>query len=222
MKRLRQTMLTLALATCGWAQAAVLVSNTPDRVGGDNMSIYKVADNFTLAGSFNITGFSFWSLQLAAADYSGAVHWAIYGDSSGSPGTLLDFGSASPAGAAGPTGVGPLGLYSEFQYTVSGLSLGLSTGSYWLALQNGSDGSTTYTDMMFGSSASGAAPAGKYFDFGLSAWVNSDFQHAFQISGDAVTTPPGVPTPTTLALLMGGLLAAGGLRRTRRDAALAS
>jgi hypothetical protein len=218
MKRLRQSLLTLALATCGWAQATVLVNNMPDRVGGDNMSIYKVADNFSLAGSFNITGFSFWSLQLVPEDYSGTLHWAIYGDSAGSPGALRGSGSATPGGVAGSTGVGPLNLYNEFQYTVSGLSLALGSGSYWLAVENEIDGSPNYTDMMFGSSATGDAPAGKYFDFGLTQWVTSEFQHAFQISGEAAAPPPpGVPTPSTLALLAGGLLAAGVLRRSRRE-----
>jgi len=217
----RLGLAALVLGCCTASQAAVLANSPPDQISGDNMSFALVADDFTLGGlgPYDITNIRFWSIQSDTADYLGTVYWAIYSDATGNPGSVLFSGTpAIPAVATGlSTGFG----YNEYVFNIP-VTFQLAAGTYWLALQNGSlgsDGGVSPPEMLWETSGTNSgATAGRYKDFSLSAnpsWVDTSQEHAFRIDGDRVVTPPppGVPEPSTLALLLGALLAARAGRR---------
>lgn len=203
------------LLTTAMAQAAVVVNNAPNQDYGTNMSFALVADDFSLASTYDINTLRFWTLQSSAADYSGSVYWAIYSDATG-PSSVLFSGTANATGAT--TGGSAFG-YAEYVYDIT-VNFQLAAGTYWLALQNGPLGNTNATEMIWESSDTGGG-TGLYKDFQLQApqdWLAADFNHAFAILGDRTQPPNPTPTPGTLALLIGGLAGLGAIRRQRQPA----
>lgn len=195
-------------------QAAVLVNQPPDQVSGTNMSSSIVADNFTLAATYNVTSFAFAAIQSSAADYSGSVYWAIHSNNAGVPGAVLF--SAVAAAAAVPSGFSTGFGYDEYIFNVP-VSFQLAAGDYWLALHNGPLANVGDAEMLWETSSSGNGPQGQYFDLQFNPnneWLGTGNEHAFAVFGDRVVDP-GVPVPSTLALLFGGLIAARSLRRAR-------
>ena len=212
---IRAGLVAVALSASAASYSATIVSNLPNQTSGTNMSFAQVADNFTLGFDINLTKLRFWSVQATPGDYSGAVFWAIHSNAAGSPGTVLFSGTAAPAATA--TGLNTGFDYDEYIFDFAAAGL-LTAGDYWLSLQNSALGSTNATEMLWETSSGGTAPAGQYIDFtDNQGWIDSGNEHAFQIIGDRVViAPPTVPEPTTLALLLGALVAAGTVRRQTR------
>ena len=216
---IRAGLVAVALSASAASYSATIVSNLPNQVSGDNMSFAQVADNFSLGSTVNFTGIRFWSVQSAAADYSGNVYWAIHSNTAGAPGAVLFTGTPAVTAIAtgGSTGFG----YAEYQFDFA-VAFQLLAGDYWLALHNGSLASTTPTEMFWETSSAGIASTGQYNDltdapdFG---WIDTGNEHAFALFGERVIQPPpDVPEPGTVALLLGGLLAAASVRRATRRA----
>ncbi len=209
---------TLAL-TLGYSQAATLVNNgAPDLVYGTAMTEGLVADNFSLASVggtnniYTITNIRFWSEQNSAAAYTGTVNWAIYSDASSQPGVALTGGLAAVAGTS--TGATTAFGYNIWSYDIPVAAFSLSAGSYWLVLLNGATPTVSPpNDMLWASSGSGTGN-GVYFSGG--AWINSTNEHAFRIDGIVPSPIDPMPEPGSIALVLAGLLAAGGLRQKRR------
>ena len=212
---IRAGLVAVALSASAASYSATIVSNLPNQTSGTNMSFAQLADNFTLGFDINLTNLRFWSVQATPGDYSGAVFWAIHSNAAGSPGTVLFSGTAAPAATA--TGLNTGFDYDEYIFDFAAAGL-LTAGDYWLSLQNSALGSTNATEMLWETSSGGTAPAGQYIDFtDNQGWIDSGNEHAFQIIGDRVVIePPTVPEPTTLALLLGALVAAGTVRRQTR------
>lgn len=212
---IRAGLVALALGVSSTTYAATVVSNLPNQVSGTNMSYAQVADNFTLGFDINLTDIRFWSVQSDVSDYSGTVFWAIHSNAAGSPGVVVFSGTAAPV--ATPTGLSTGFGYAEYTFDFAAAGL-LTAGDYWLSLQNSALGSTIETEMLWETSSGGTAPTGQYVDFTSNlGWIDSGNEHAFQIFGDRVVVePPSVPEPTTIALLLGALLAAGTVRRQTR------
>jgi hypothetical protein len=217
---IRSAALAVLVAISTGVQAAPVVTQSPDQAFGANMSFAMVADNFSLGGgpgaSYDITNLRFWSLQSAAADYTGSVYWAIHADASGSMGAVLHSNVAAVAGSA--TGAFSLFDYAEYVFDI-GVAFNLAAGDYWLALHNGPLTTTDATEMLWGTTAAGTSPTGLYNDLTDApdeGWLDNYNEHAFVISGDRVFAPPppgDLPEPATLALVLGGLAAAGASRR---------
>ena len=216
---IRASLASLAMGFCVASHGAVLVSQAPDQVSGTNMSFAQVADNFSLGFVVNLTSIKFWSVQSAPGDYSGSVFWSIYSDASGSPGSVLFSDTATPAAVAtgNSTGFG----YDEYEFNIA-VAFQLLAGDYWLALHNGPLSQTDSVEMLWATSTSGVGPSGQYDDLGDApdgGWLDSGNEHAFELSGDRVVIqPPGIPEPSTLALLFCGLLAARSVRRQSKNA----
>jgi hypothetical protein len=199
-------------------QAATIISNgLPDHgetAFGANMSAFLVAEDFTLAGTFDISNLQFWSLQSSASDYRGSVYWAIYDDNDGIPGSIVQDNLASSVAAIATgftTGFG----YAEYVFNIP-VSFQLTAGTYWLALHNGSISDGSEVEMLWSNSATGGGSAGVYTNVPLVAsfeWIQVGQESAFLLEGSEPTTE--LPEPGTLILLASGLAAGACLRRKR-------
>jgi hypothetical protein len=197
-----------ALSLCSAASAITVYDNgPPNLVSGTGMSEVLVAENFSFGSSFDVTNLRFWSIQDTAAAYKGSVYWAIYSNNAGQPGTLLNGGvTAAVTGTAtgGSTGFG----YPAFVYNIP-VSFTLPAGSYWLGLHNGALANTTPSEMLWATTTTQIGSFGLYKD-GVN-WISSLNEHAFLIEGVATQ----VPEPTTLALLLAGLVGTVSIARRR-------
>lgn len=204
----------LALQFSAAAGAAVLYSNGGVEAspgGGSGMNEYNQAADFTLGGASNLTGITFFNLESAAADYAGSIFWRIVGNLGGAPddGNVIGSGTASPTRTG--LGAGPLGLnvvQNDFAISV----LGLAAGTYWLELHNGPLGSTGFTDFYWAMSNSSGGNDRDYDLIGGGPWLSNSSEHAFNVLGERVTTPPPVPVPGTIVLTLAGM----GLLAARR------
>lgn len=218
---LRTSMAAAALCFSAVGHTATLVNNAPNLTSGTNMSFALVAENFSLggSGSYDISNLQFWSLMQTAGDYSGSVYWAVYSDVAGSPGSVLHSGTAAvaPTATGSSSGFG----YGEYLFDIA-VNFNLAAGgTYWLALQNGALGSTTPSEILWENSNSGLAGDGKYVDFQVGPdWLDAGAQHAFRVIGERVgdPPPPGVPTPATWLLALGGVLGATRMARAAKPA----
>ena len=210
MRLMNRLVLTAAicLGVAGALPGAVIFDNGgPNQVYGVNMSAFQVAEDFTLGGTSDLTNIRFWTIQSAANDYLGTLAWEVYADAPGSPGSLLQSGTASPA--AGVTGQSALGgAYLEYVYDIP-VSFQLGAGTYWVALNNSPLNTVAPTEMLWSTTTNSTGGSSMYKD---GQWVSAVYDLAFRIDGTAVTSAP-VPEPGTFALLGGGLAFAALLRR---------
>lgn len=151
-----------------------------------------------------------------------SAYWEIRsGVSVGNGGTLLYSGTDSSATAVA-TGRQAFGL-QESTVTVSGLSISLAPGTYWMAVTPENTGVTTrsYHSNTFGLNAVGSIPQNvAYFN---SSFFGSNFDNANSygvfpaLSGGAYISSASVPEPVEVSLLVlgtGGLI---GIARRRRS-----
>jgi hypothetical protein len=207
----RATVLALMLGVSQAATALTVFNNgAPDFVTGTAMTEFVVADNFTVASSYDITNIRFWSAQSALGAYQGSVAWAIYSDLAGLPNSSLNAGLATVTGTA-TVGTVPPG-YGVYSFDIP-VSFTLAAGNYWLALHNGPlSNTTTPGDMLWATSGSTSTPASVYFDGG---WVSTGNEQAFRVDGNVSV----VPEPEGIALFLAGLAVCGGLRKKRSSVA---
>ena len=199
----------LALGMPLTAQGTVIYDNgPPDQAFGTQMSEFMVAEDFITMDA-NVVNIRFWTLQSAASDYSGSVSWAIFSGVS-APGALVQGGTAAVAET--PTGLSSGFGYAEYVIDIP-VAVTLSAGSYWLGLNNAPlDTSGNASQMLWSTTANSIGSEGLYLDpnFG---WVGTGLEHAFRLDAGPVTDPGRVPEPSSLALLLGGLVPAVFRRR---------
>ena len=215
----RACLLSVALISTTWsAQAATITLAENVHVNGEingNNPFSSPnrfgAENFSLAGTFDVTGISFVAHHHAGNPQPSSIDWRIYSDSLGEPGGIL----ASVTGASYSTsieGTSAGGYYDLTRYSMAISPLTLGAGNYWVGFHlNGVSGDPHWT----------FASSGTSFD-GLSAISNDNGSTwstpypggnmTFRVVGEAASA--AVPeTSSTLAILGAALLGFVALRR---------
>lgn len=190
--------MALCVSLAVTSQATTLFSALPNQSNAADITDFESADHFVLASASTIDGFIFWDVEQAGA-YLGSFFWEIYTNSAGAPGTLVANGTASPTRTS--TGLSCCAGNNEFQNVVTGLSVALGPGTFWLALHDGALGSTTFANYYWEAAATsdGNSQSSDLIAGGGFVGPNG-FNLAFQISGSS-----SVPEPSTFLLLALGL-----------------
>jgi hypothetical protein len=116
------------------AHAGTIVDQSPPNGNGLDMTDYRVAHDFTLAGSYVLDAISFWYFAQDQSDLSN-VTYGIYQNSSGALGALLYTGTLTPATSFD-------NVNDAFFATITLPDDTLNAGTYWLELHGG----TSFTD----------------------------------------------------------------------------
>ena len=137
---MRPILLAFLLAASGSTLSATLVytNGAPDLNSADSRSIaiFRSADDFALGSLTSLTSIRFWMVA-QTGEFSGIITYAIYQDSAGSLGTLVD--SATVNGIAAVF-LNPIPVNIHNMYLVDfnlPAPLALGAGTYWLELHEG-------------------------------------------------------------------------------------
>jgi hypothetical protein len=203
----------LALAVAIPCFGATLYDNgTPNNLGANALTDFMQADDFVLAAASDLTGVSFWSMELSPADYFGSIFWEVRNNAGGVPGAVVfGTGTVIPTRTAAGSALGLNIFRNDFSISI----MGLAAGTYWLVLHNGPLTNTTFTDYYWAHTATGGGNSStsrgveQSLNPPIPGWTTNSEEHAFLISGDPVL----IPEPGTLILISAGLGGLGLLRR---------
>lgn len=130
---MKKPLLSLLLAACLYlavpAHAGLIVDFSPPNGNALDMTGSRVADDFTLAGTYTVDSVNFWYFSQEQGDLS-AVTYGIYQDFGGVLGTLLFTGTVAPVTSFDS-------VNQAYFATASVGSLDLGPGTYWLELHAG-------------------------------------------------------------------------------------
>jgi len=205
-------LLTLLLLTATPSFAdGVLYTNGPINGGANSWSIsgsegYFVSNSFTLDNRSTITSFSAGLWVYTLQESPTGLNWAILSSSrDGFSGSELASGSASLD--AGNFSTSPVGFafdyYRVFSSTVSGMSVNLPAGTYYLELFNAS---TAFGHDILWDQSSGLSTAFSNIDGAIPS-------ESFTIYG--TTSTAATPEPATMLMFGTGILGVAGAVRRR-------
>jgi hypothetical protein len=201
-------VLSLALASiASFASAQIYVNGAPDLAGGNEMSMWLQAENFTLGASNTVGAVRFWSIDAPGAVFDGNVDWWIFNDAAGTPGSIVASGTQTTVSrvATGNVFGGGALLEHVWDFNITGTPVTGGT-MYWLGLHVNSD--YTRDEFYWETGAGGAAPTGMESNGGtMNNWAGNGNEHAFELYA--------VPEPSTL-IVLGGLAALALAARRRR------
>ena len=208
---LNRAILAAALlsASVSAAQGATVFDQGPPNTAGGIRGDLLNIDDFTLSASSLLSGATFY-LGYAKTDNTNlSISYSLYADGNGTPGTLLQSGSATPL----ITDLGPANenyTFNSWAFSFASPIQALADVRYWIGVQQGSD-RVAVAQLPGGNPGAGAVyanNAGSYNPTGTGL--------AFSLQGTPVSAP--VPEPATWGMMILGLGAVGFAMRRRRAA----
>lgn len=196
-------VLVLTFATVAASFGTTIFDNgTLNNLGASLMSDFLQAEDFSLVSPSNLTGVTFFSAEASGA-YLGTIEWSIRANTAFpfQPGSVIASGTASSVTRVNlgtPAGLGGLAAFSN---TFS-VSVSLATDTYWLVLHNGPNSTLDSSEFYWATADSNLTILGKEQSLlpPSSTWDTNSQEHAFLISGNAVTDIPEPATIWTLSL----------------------
>jgi hypothetical protein len=191
-----------------------LCNNDTFGCGGGGLG-WTVYNSFTLSNTDTVTGLTYDSQFLSGLASYVSTNWSIW---STNPYTSF---ASGPAYSGTLTGVNSADANSMTLTTITGLSVVLTAGTYWIGLSNNLSGSDDQSS--YGAVSSLNTGTSTYQLLGDGERLNNPAnQEAFTIDGTSGIS--ATPLPAGLPLFAGGLGAMGllGWRKKRTTAAFAA
>ncbi len=212
----RHILLCAAAVAAVPAQAATVFDQGPLLNDGGVRSVFRNADDFTLPAASTLTGATFYLVQDVRQPsdyYNPGIGYELFADLNGTPGALLQSGSAiatRTALALPPyAGISYLQFFSwAFDFATPLATL--ADTRYWIGVQQSDD-------IALGILQNGANP-GASAQIGVGAggsYVPRGPGLAFSVQGTAITDPGAVPEPATWGMMLLGFGVTGCAMRRR-------
>lgn len=219
LKMIRSGVFALALLTLAkGADAQIFTNGTPDQsqANARGISLFRSADDFSLASSASVTSIRFWMLATDQS-FAGLLSYAFYNNSAGALGSVVSSGSVSNVTPTFLSHV-PGFIYNTYQVDINLPSaLNLAAGTYWLELHDGATLTTNNNADVYWSISANMAGNARQSMVPTIPTDPTNNALSFSLYGTFNTASTTVPEPSTMALSFAGLVALGLVRLRKRE-----